>query len=152
MSIWAPPLMWSNGAPIEPGDELEVSYPDLHGIPHRGLVYSVPRYAAATLADIEVIHSGKRGGVCIVNWEAFEQGQQVRLRRKPTSAGHAHQILSLAASALNHPYSWHEANCEHFTSWCYSGGVDAKSETLQTGVLVAGVFALAVVAMTGDRD
>ena len=30
---------YSDGTPMGIGDELEVSYPDLHGIPHRGLVY-----------------------------------------------------------------------------------------------------------------
>ena len=30
---------YSDGSLMAPGDELEVFYPDLHGIPHRGLVY-----------------------------------------------------------------------------------------------------------------
>ena len=75
---------YSDGTPIGTGDELEVSYPDLHGIPHRGLVYRLTE--GLGVKAIGIIHNSKLGGgVCFVNGEDFAQGQVVRLRRRPSS-------------------------------------------------------------------
>jgi hypothetical protein len=144
---------YSDGSPMGIGDELEVSYPDLHGIPHRGLVYRLVEGPLGVEA-IEVIHNSKRaGGVCVVSWDGFAQGQTVRLRRRPGSAEHAHQIIALAEKLKGHPYDAGNANCEHFTDWCYNGGVQAKSETLQAGVLIGSiVVALGIAAFAGDRN
>lgn len=143
---------YSDGSQMMPGDELEVLYPDLHGIPHRGLVYRLVETDPFGIVGIEVIHNSKRsGGVCVVSWDEFAQGQTVRLRRRPASPEHACQILALGNSTQGHPYSWNVANCEHFTDWCYNGGTHAQSETLQAGVMAAGVLALGLAALTGDR-
>jgi hypothetical protein len=143
---------YSNGSLMGIGDELEVSYPDLHGIPHRGLVYRLIEGPLGVEA-IEIIHNSKRsGGVCVVSWEDFAQGQVVRCRRRPSSPEHAQQIIALADSVKGHPYDAGKANCEHFTDWCYNGGTQAKSETLQAGVFVGSLaVVLALAAFAGDR-
>jgi hypothetical protein len=144
---------YSDGTLMGTGDELEVSYPDLHGIAHRGLVY---RFIEGPLGveAIEIIHNSKSGGgVCVVSWEDFAQGQPVRLRRRPSSPEHARQIIALADSVKGHPYDAGKANCEHFTDWCYNGGTQAKSETLQAGVLVGSLaLVLGIAAFAGDRS
>ncbi|MGA2186776.1 MAG: lecithin retinol acyltransferase family protein [Bryobacteraceae bacterium] len=100
----------------------------------------------------EIIHSSKRGGgVCVVIWDDFAQGQPVCLRRRPSSPDHARQILALAESVKGHPYDATKANCEHFTDWCYNGGTQAKSETLQSGVLVGSLGLLAIVAILSEQ-
>jgi hypothetical protein len=103
---------------------------------------------------IEIIHNSKRGdGVCVVSWEDFAQEQPVRLRRRPSSPGHARRIIALAESVKGHPYDAGKANCEHFTDWCYNGGTQAKSETLQAGVLVGSLaVVLGIAAFAGDRS
>jgi hypothetical protein len=138
---------------MAPGDELEVSYPDLHGIPHRGLVYRLIEGPLGVQA-VEIIHNSKRGGgVCVVSWEDFAQEQSVRLRRRPSSPEHARQIIALAESVKGHPYDAGKANCEHFTDWCYNGGTQAKSETLSAGILVGSlVMVLGIAALAGDRS
>jgi hypothetical protein len=142
---------YSDGSQMGIGDELEVSYPDLHGIPHRGLVYQLTEGPLGVEA-IEIIHNSKRGGgVCIVSWDDFAQGLPVRLRRRPSSPDHARQIIALAESVKGHPYDAGKANCEHFTDWCYNGGTQAKSETLQAGILVGSLGLLAVVAIFSEQ-
>lgn len=135
------------------GDELEVSYPDLHGIPHRGLVYRLIEGPLGVQA-IEIIHNSKSGGgVCVVSWEDFACDQLVRLRRHPLSPEHACQIIALAESVQGHPYHAGIANCEHFTDWCHNGGTQAKSETLQTAVLVGSLaVVIGITALTDQRD
>jgi Lecithin retinol acyltransferase len=147
---WRQPC-YSDGSPVAQGDELEVSYPDIRPLPHRGLIY---RFVEGSLGitDIEVIHSSKSGGgVCVVGWADFARQQQVRLRRRPLSPEHARQILQLATTALGDPYDALAANCEHFTDWCYNG-VSGESPTLQAGVLVASGVALIFAALSTDRS
>jgi hypothetical protein len=143
---------YSDGSRMAPGDELEVFYPDLHGIPHRGLVYQLIEGPLGVEA-IEIIHNSKRaGGVCVVNWDDFAQGQPVKLRRRPESLEHARQIIALADSLKGHPYDAGKSNCEHFTDWCYNGGTEAKSETLRAGVFVGSLAViLSIAALAGDR-
>lgn len=133
---------------MQPGDELEVSYPDIHPIPHRGLIY---RINGPSLADIEVVHNSKQPGVCVVSWNDFAQGQQVRLLRRPSSPEHQQAILARATTNIGHPYNAAQANCEHFTDFCYNG-VQGQSPTLQKGVLVAALGVVAMVAIAGDHD
>jgi hypothetical protein len=142
---------YSDASPVTPGDEVEVFYPDLHGIPHRGLVYRLIGQEPFGVVTIDIIHNSKRGdGVSVVSWEEFAQGQPVRRRRRPASPEHTRQILALAESTTGHPYSWNAANCEHFTDWCYNGGTHSQSETLQAGFVVAGVLAFGLAALARD--
>ena len=143
---------YSDGSLMSPGDELEVSYPDLHGIPHRGLVRRLIEGPLGVEA-IEIIHNSKRGGgVCVVSWNDFAEGQTVHCRRRASSSDHAQQIIALADSVKGHPYNAATANCEHFTDWCYNGGLDAKSETLRAGAFVGSLaVVLGLAAFGGDR-
>jgi hypothetical protein len=145
---------YANGKRMGIGDELVVFYPDLHGIPHRGLIY---RFIEGPLGveAIEIIHSSKGdGGVCVVSWNDFAQGQVVRCRRRPSSPEHARRIIALAESILGHPYDAGKANCEHFTDWCYNGGTRAKSETLEAGIVLGSLAALGlgIAVFAGDRS
>ena len=125
-----------------PGDELEVSYPDIHPIPHRGLIYRVVEIPFG-VTEIEIVHNSKQSGVCVVSWNDFAQGQQVRLLRRPSSPEHQQAILARAAANSGHSYDAVAANCEHFTDFCYNG-VQGQSPTLLKGVLAAGVVAVAM--------
>jgi hypothetical protein len=150
MILAKPCPLYSDGTAITPGDELLVYYPDLHGIPHRGLVYRLIE-ASPGVFVIEIAHSSKQGGVCIVTFENFAQGQAVQLRRRPFSAEHASQIVERAASAFGYPYNALTSNCEHFTDWCYNGVV-GESSTLQAGILVSSLVVLGMAALAEDRD
>jgi hypothetical protein len=59
--IRQPQLCYSDGSPVSPGDELEVSYPDIWPIPHRGLICRFPG-GPWGITDIEIIHNSKSGG------------------------------------------------------------------------------------------
>lgn len=150
MIIEKPSLCYSDGSPITPGDELEVSYPDIRPILHRGLIYRLADGPWAA-AGIDIIHNGKLPGVCIVSHSEFAKGQEVRLRRRPDSPEHAQQILHRAESLLSQPYSALSANCEHFTDFCYNG-VQGESPTLKAGVLITSVVLLSIAALSGDRS
>jgi hypothetical protein len=140
---------YSDGTPLVPGDELEVSYTELLDILHRGLVYRLVAGVFGT-TEVWIIHNSKRdAGVCVVSWAEFAQGQMVRLRRRPSSAAQARQILQRGEGLLGHPYHPRDANCEQFTDFCYTG-VQGRSETVSTlaalvsvGVVGIGLFALA---------
>lgn len=141
---------WSDGAPMQPGDEIEVSYPDIHPIPHRGLIYRLTE-GPFGVTGIEVVHNSKQPGVCVVSWNDFAQGQRVRLLRRPSSSEHRQAILARATANIGHPYNAAQANCEHFTDFCYNG-VQGESPTLQKGVLVAALGLVAVFTLAGDHD
>jgi len=144
---------YSDGSFVTPGDEWEVLYPELLGIiPHRGLVYRVLPVGPDGALKVDIIHNSKAAGcVCVTTLENFSQGNEIRLRRRPSSPEHAQIILDLATSALGHPYSAPVANCEHFTDWCYSGGVDGNSPTLRGIVTISAVVALTYFGNSGRR-
>jgi hypothetical protein len=135
---------------MQPGDEIEVSYPDIHPIPHRGLIYRLTE-GPFGVTGIEVVHNSKQPGVCVVSWNDFAQGQRVRLLRRPSSSEHRQAILARATANIGHPYNAAQANCEHFTDFCYNG-VQGESPTLQKGVLVAALGLVAVFTLAGDHD
>lgn len=141
--------VYSDGTPMEPGDELEVAYPDIHPIPHRGLICRLVE-GPSGVTEIEIIHNSKSPGVCIVGWNTFAQGQEVRLLRRPFSPEHALAILHRAASLMGHPYNMLSSNCEQFTDFCYNG-IQGESPTLQKGV-IAGLGIVALFALVGDRS
>ena len=124
--------------PITLGDEIEVSYPEIRPIRHRGLIH---RCGPGPLDEVEVIHSRKETGVCVVSWQDFAQGNEVRLLRRPTSPEHARLILERAITAIRSPYRLLNANCEHFTDSCYTG-LPGQSKTLQGIAVGVGVVAL----------
>lgn len=130
------------------GDELEVSYPDIHPIPHRGLIYRLAYVPGGV--EIHIIHNSKRSGVCVVRLPDFAQGQPVGLRRRPLSPEHAQAIIYRAECQLNHPYNVLSANCEHFTDFCYNG-IQGESPTLQKGVLITSMVLLGIAALSGER-
>ncbi len=141
---------YSDGSPMSLGDELEVCYPDIRPIPHRGLICRFVR-GSLGITDIEIIHNSKSaGGVCVVNFRDFAQGQQVRLRRRPLSGEHSVAILRRASAACGHPYEL-TSNCEHFTDWCYNG-VRGESPTLQAAVVGITILVIGFAALSGDHS
>jgi hypothetical protein len=144
----AVPRYWS-GEEIHPADEVEVFYPDLHGIPHRGIIHTF-QYGPMGITGMTVIHNSKRGGgVCFISLAEFAQGGPVNLRRRATSPQHAEEIIARAESAIYHPYHWWLANCEHFTDWVYTGRA-GESDTKRAGGLVAAGVAAAVLLWASD--
>lgn len=141
--------VYSDGTPMAPGDELEVGYPDIQPIPHRGLIGRIVE-GPYGVTDIEIVHNSKSPGVCVVGWNDFAQGQEVRLLRQPFSTEHAMAILQRAASLIGHPYNMLSSNCEQFTDFCYNG-IQGESPTLQKGV-IAGLGIVALFALVGDRS
>jgi len=120
--------------PFQIGDELRVFYPDL-GLDHFGIVYQVLSGWNGWL--VRVIHNSKHGGgVCIVTLDEFSCGNEIFINRRAISEAHRQAIIARAVGALGHPYGVLE-NCEHFTTWCYTG--IAESRQLQNAVLAAGV-------------
>ena len=140
---------YSDGSQMSPGDEPEVSCADIRPIPHRGLIYRLLE-GPADVIDVQIVHNSKRCGVCVVSWQDFAQGEQVRLRRRPASIEHARLIVELAETRIGHPYHALAANCEHFTDFCFNG-IEGESTTLHTAALVGlGVVALFTLAV--DRS
>jgi hypothetical protein len=127
------------------GDEIEIDT-SMPLIPtHRGIVYAV---GDGTPSQVKVIHNNKGPGVEVLGWNEFSQGQQVRLRRRPSSPEHASAIWQRAHANIGHQY--HPLNnCEHFTDFCYKGQ-QGESPTLQKWVL--GVVGVAVLIVAGNSD
>ena len=113
-----PSRTYYTGEAIHRADEIEVWYPDLHGIPHRGIVHSLQNGPFGLI--VNVIHNSKRGGGVVVSFADFEQGKLVHLRRRADSPEHADAIIARGDGAIRHPYHWRMANCEQFTDWCVS--------------------------------
>jgi len=145
-----PPLTYYTGEQIQRADEIEIWYPELHGIPHRGIIHSIQ--SGPFGVSINVIHNSKRGGgVCIVSLPEFEQGKLVNLRRRAESPEHADDVIARAESAIRHPYHVTIANCEQFTDWCYTGQ-PGKSETLKAGGwLAAGLVGIGLLWNSENR-
>jgi|SRR5579871_443902 len=144
------PRYWT-GEEIRKADEVEVFYPDLHGIPHRGIVYGF-QVGPMGAIGIDVIHNSKRnGGVGFISFADFAQSSLVNLRRRAQSSQHADAISARAESAIHHPYHWWLANCEHFTDWCYTGK-PGESDTKTAGSwVVAGITAAVLLWNAGSE-
>ncbi len=135
--------------PVVLGQELEVFYPDL-GVPHRGIVYQIFWKVAEWKWDISVVHNSKGGGgVGITSIEQFGQGNLVNILWSPESLEHLQIIFERANLALRVGVKYFvlNGNCQHFTTWCYTG--EPQSPTLQVSVAVVG-FAFFVGAIIDD--
>ena len=63
----AVPRYWIGGE-VQRGDEFEVVYRDLHGIPHRGIIHSF-QTGPMGVTGINVVHNSKRdGGVSFISF------------------------------------------------------------------------------------
>ena len=146
----AVPRYWT-GEEIQRADEIEIFYPDLHGIPHRGIVHSF-QTGPMGVTGVNVIHNSKRnGGVGFISFADFAQGSIVNVRRRAESPQHAAAIIARAESAIRHPYHWWLANCEHFTDWCYTGK-PGVSDTKRAGGSVAAGLAAVVLLWTSNTE
>jgi len=140
----AVPRYWT-GEEIRRADEIEVFYPDLHGIPHRGIIHGV-QVGPMGVTAINVIHNSKRdGGVSVVGFADFAGGNIVSLRRRAESPQHSDAIIARAESAIHHPYHWWLSNCEHFTDWCYTGKPGESDTKRAGGWVAAGLVAVAAI-------
>src|SRR5579871_690902 len=105
------PRYWT-GEEIRKADEVEVFYPDLHGIPHRGIVYGF-QVGPMGAIGIDVIHNSKRnGGVGFISFADFAQSSLVNLRRRAQSSQHADAISARlrAPSTIPTTGGWRTAN------------------------------------------
>jgi len=126
-------------SPFVPGQELEVRYPDLGNVPHRGIVRYV--FWNGYKWDVRVAHNSKTSrGVGIVSVEQFAQGNPIKVLRTPSSGEQQNVILQRVDSAIAAGVRYYllVGNCEHFSTWCYTGA--AESPSLQTAAaILAGV-------------
>ena len=132
--------------PVAVGQELEVFYPDL-GVPHRGIVYQIDWHAADWKWNVTMAHNSKRdGGVSVTTLEQFAQGNRAHILRSPQSPEHLQAILQRAALALSVGVGYLALleNCQHFTTWCYTG--KAESPTVQFGVALGTLVLGAIIA------
>jgi len=135
---------YQTGQPIQPGDWVRV-YSSTFGVWHHGIVRRLV-FVPCGIA-VEIIHNTKGGGVAVVDWHTFADGNQMFLHRRPEYQGHAAAVVTRAEANVGKPYYLFAQNCEHFASFAFTG--QAESETVKTvGLMVAGI--LVVVALTSD--
>jgi hypothetical protein len=136
---------YSTGQPVQLGDWIRV-YSAQYGVWHHGVVRRLVLVPVGIA--VEVIHNTKGGGVSVIDWYDFGSGNPILLHRCPESPTHAAQVVARAEANLGKPYFLFAQNCEHFASFAFNGV--AESESLQTlGVMVAGVFAVAILTSDG---
>ena len=132
------------GQPIQPGDWVQV-FSTRYGVWHHGIVRRL-LFVPGGIA-VEIIHNTKGGGVAVVDWHQFAEGNPVLLNRRPESPAHAAAVVSRAEANIGRPYYVFAQNCEHFASFAFTG--EAESKTLQgLGWIAAGVLTVAV--LTSD--
>ncbi|HLJ16516.1 MAG TPA: lecithin retinol acyltransferase family protein [Bryobacteraceae bacterium] len=135
---------YQTGHPIQPGDWVRV-FSSQFGVWHHGIarrLVFVPGGVA-----VEIIHNTKDGGVAVVDWYGFGDGNAILLHRRPQSPAHAAAVVARAEANIGNPYFLFAQNCEHFASFAFTGR--AESETVNAlGWVAAGVVAVAV--LTSD--
>ena len=132
----------SPACPVALGQELEVFYPDL-GVPHWGIVYQIGANPLEGKWDVLVLHNSKRrGGVNLSAIEQFASGNGFSIRRSPESPQHRAIILERATLALSVgvPYFALNENCQHFTTWCYTGKPESPTIQLSVVALIGGAM------------
>jgi hypothetical protein len=96
-----------------------------------------------------MIHNSKRGGgVCTVSLEEFSGSNPVFLSRRPPSPEYAAAVVRRAESQVGQPYNALFQNCEHFTTWAFSGV--PQSGQLQTIGWIVAIGAVAAGLMASD--
>jgi hypothetical protein len=137
--------------PVALGQELDIFYPDL-GVPHRGIVYRIDWNAAEWKWDVMVAHNSKReGGVSLTTLEQFAHGNRAHILRSPQSPEHLQAILQRADLALSVGVGYLALyeNCQHFTTWCYTG--KAESPTVQLGVALVGTLLVGTIIANANK-
>ncbi len=131
-------LRYLTGEVIAPGDWVRtLAFP--LGYWHHGIVRRlVPSFNGIY---IEIIHNDKIAGISLTDWASFAPSGVVQLYRRPDSPEQATDIIRRADNQIGKPYNLFSQNCEHFTSWAYSGV--PVSEQLQLAALI-GIGALAL--------
>jgi hypothetical protein len=91
-----------------------------------------------------VAHNSKVGkGVCYTTLEEFAEGLPVEVLRSADSLQHLADMKRRieAAKAAGVAYGVLFSNCEHFSTWVYSGQADSPTLKILLGLLLAiGVF------------
>jgi hypothetical protein len=98
-----------------------------------------------------MVHNSKRGGgVCEVSLEEFSGGNPVFLNRRAPSPEYAEAVVSRAYSLLGKPYNAVFHNCEHFTTWAFTGV--PKSEQLQALGWIAAIGIATIGLLASDSE
>ncbi len=129
------------GEQIQAGDWVRV-FACRFGLWHHGIVrrlFLVPGGVA-----VEIIHNTKGGGVAIVDWYQFAEGNPVFLHRRSDSIAHAASVLVRAEANVGMPYALFDQNCEHFASFAFTGRAESES-VKAAGLMGIGLFAVAVI-------
>ena len=95
--------------------------------------------SVATLGPVMLIDNAKADGVSLRPLEEVAAGDPVEVVARPQSAEHANHIVERAYSQIGKRYDLISQNCEHFSSWCYSG--KPRSIQLQGFGFLAAVIA-----------
>ena len=130
------------GVVIQAGDWVRV-FSSRFGVWHHGIVrrlFFVPNGIA-----VEIIHNTKGGGVGLVDWHDFADGNPIFLHHRPNSSTHASEVVARAEANIGRSYFLFAQNCEHFASFAFTG--TAESESVKAlGWIAAGVLTVAVLS------
>jgi hypothetical protein len=139
------PAYWT-GQTIQPGDWVRV-FSSQFGVWHHGIVRRLVLVPGGFA--IEIIHNTKGGGVAVVDWHQFADGNPILPHRRPESKIHAAYVVARAEANIGKPYFLFAQDCEHFASFAFTGR--AESETVNAlGWVAAGVVAVAVLTSEAD--
>jgi hypothetical protein len=129
---------YSTGEGIAVGDWVRVFVPTL-GVWHHGVVRRI--FWVGHGFAVEVAHNMKSRGVTASDWYEFSGGGVVFLHRRHSTIIEVQASLARIEYSLGQPYHLFAQNCEHFTSFVFSG--KAESETLRTvGTIAACVLVI----------
>ena len=131
-------LTYSTGIPILEGDWVRVLVPRL-GLWHHGIVRRV--YWIGTGFAVEIAHNMKQLGVGASDWYEFADAQDVWLHRRDCDQVHVQEILARVECNLGKPYLLFAQNCEHFTSFAFTGKAESKTVDA-AGWITAGAIIL----------
>lgn len=128
------------GEHIQLGDWVRV-FSSRFGVWHHGIVRCLLLVPGGV--SVEIINSTKGGGVAIVDWHQFADGNPIFLHSRPESTAHAAYVVARAEANVGKPYALFAQNCEHFVSFAFTGRAESETVNL-VGRLAVGVMAVAL--------
>src|SRR5215471_8489115 len=93
--------VYLTGHSIQPGDWVRV-YSSQFGVWHHGIVRRL--LLASSGIAVEIVHNTKGGGVAVVDWYDFADGNPILLHGRPESEEHAAAVVTRAEVNVGKPY------------------------------------------------
>jgi hypothetical protein len=97
----------------------------------------------------DVVQNTPGRGVELVHFHEFAQGQQIRLRLRPSNWYEAQQVAARALNCLGLPYNLLFFNCEHMVTFAETGKAD--SQQVRAWVTLGLSFATVFAVIAGAR-